>query len=534
MNKFRKYIGLWLAAALIISTIGAVPALADVETYDFTATNSVATTLDFQHATGMAPYTVPYETLYKYDNDNNVVLGLAESVEISDDGLTYIYTIRDDAYYNNGDKVVAADFEYGWKRLANPETAAPYGYLVYNVGIKNAYQVVYEGADVDTLGVTALDERRLQVEFDSILPFKELLLVFPQFAPVQQAWVEAAGDQYGQTPETAPLSAGSMYSVEWEKDVRNVWAKNPYYYDADSVTANTVTYIAASDNATAIMLWESGDVDYVTLTGDASALYEDDPAFVPQLQNSMHLIIPNINDDILKNLNFRYALALSFDKQDIADSIIKNGALPANYIVPAQYYYDANGVSFREAANATYLESNKELALEYFEKAKEELGQDTFEITIGYANTEVRAAIAQYIQQEIQNTLPGVTVNLAVETSAASRETLRNGDFQVYLWQWTGDYQDPTTYLDLWMTGNDYNYGGWSSEEYDALLQASYNEHALDHEARIQDLAQAEAVLLNDAGIIPVVQPTNAYLINADFEVPWCSKGFRWDHAEKK
>ena len=538
MKKFKKHIGIWLAAALIVGAFSVTSALADTETYDFTATSSVATTLDFDLATGMAPYTVPYETLYKYDNDNdnNVVLGLAESVEISEDGLTYIYTIRDDAYYNNGDKVVAADFEYGWKRLANPETAAPYGYLVYNAGIKNAYQVIYEGADVDTLGVTALDERTLKVEFDSVVAFKELLLVFPQFAPVQQAWVEAAGDQYGQTAETAPLSAGTMYALEWEKDVRNVWAKNPYYYDADSVTANTVTYVTAADNATSIMLWESGEVDYITLTGDSAALYEDDPAFVPKLMNTLYFLTPNVaTDELMQNANFRNALARAFDKQAIAEYVIKNGALAADYVVPDENYYDANGVSFREASGyAKYLETDKAAALEYFEKAKKELGQDTFELTLGYQNNETRAAVAQYIQQEIQNTLPGVTVTLAVDTTAAGREKLKALDFQLYLNVWNGDYQDATTYLDMWMTGNSYNYGGWSNEEYDALLQASYGEHALDPAARIQDLIHAEAALLNDAAVFPVIQPTNAYLINADFEVPWCTKGFRWDHAIKK
>jgi oligopeptide transport system substrate-binding protein len=228
------------------------------------------------------------------------------------------------------------------------------------------------------------------------------------------------------------------------------------------------------------------------------------------------------------------ALALSFDKQDIADNIIKNGALAANFAVPTAFAYDENGVSFREAANAAYLETNKELALEYYEKAKEELGEDKFTITLGYQNNETRAAVAQYIQQDIQNTLPGVTVNLAVEDMSAGRATLKAGDFQIYLNVWNGDYQDATTFLDMWMTGNSYNYGRWSSEEYDSLLKDSYNKDSLDPQARIKDLADAEAALLNDVGIIPIIQPTNAYLINSDFDVPWCTKGFRWDHAVKK
>ena len=502
--------------------------------YDFSTTSGVATTLDFHLASGMAPYTIPYETLYKYDNNNNVVLGLAESVDISADGLTYTYTIRNDAYYNNGEKVKAQDFEYGWKRLANPNTAAPYGYLVYNAGIKNAYSVIYEGADIDTLGIKALDEKTLLVEFDSVVPFKELVLVFPQFAPVSQAWVEKCGDQYGLTVETAPLSAGTMYAVEWEKDVKNVWAYNPYYYDVDSVTANTVTIIAAADNATAVMLWESGQVDFVTLSGDSAALYQNNPAFTPKLMSTLYYLTPNIGDALMQNYNFRMALALAIDKKDIADNIIKNGALPANFAVPTDFAYDSGGVSFREEANASYLETNKELALSYYEKAKQELGQDKFEIVLGYQSNETRAAVAQYIQQELQNTLPGVTVTLAVEKTAAGKETLRAGNFQIYLNVWNGDYQDATTFLDMWMTGNSYNYGRWSNVEYDRYLEDSYSKDSLDHAARIQDLINAEAVLLNDAAIIPIVQPTNAYLINADFDVPWCTKGFRWDHAVKK
>ena len=565
MRKTTKFVSVLLAAALVLGGLSGCSGSSDttkttasgtkksetttssenagsdtagsdtVERYDFTATSAVATTLDFHLATGMAPYTVPYETLYKYDNDNNVVLGLAESVDISEDGLTYTYTIRDDAYYNNGEKVTAYDFEYGWKRLANPDTAAPYGYLIYNVGIKNAYSVIYEGADLDTLGVKAIDERTLVVEFENVVPFKELILVFPQFAPVNQAWVEACGDQYGLTAETAPLSAGTMYAVEWEKDVKNVWAYNPYYYDVESVTANTVTYLAATDNSTAIMLWESGELDYVTLSGDSVALYEEDPAFTPRLLSSLYYLTPNVeSDEIMQNYNFRMAIALAFDKQDIADNIIKNGAFAADYIIPRDFAYDSNGVSFREAANDSFLETNKELALEYYEKAKKELGQDSFTITLGYQSDEQKAAIAQYIQQELQNTLPGVTVKLAVEQNAAGRETLKSCNFQIYLNRWNGDYQDATTFLDMWMTGNSYNYGRWSNAEYDQLLDDSYNKDSLNPEARIQDLIDAEAVLLNDVGIIPIAQPTSAYLINAEFDVPWCTKGFRWDHATKK
>lgn len=504
------------------------------ELYDFVdITILQASTFDLTMISGMSPYITAYEGLYKFDEDGNVALGLAESVDISDDGLTYTYKIRDDAYYNDGNKVTAYDFEYSWKRLANPDTGAVYGSLVDTVHIKNASDVLYNGADPDTLGVTATDENTLVVEFDSVLPYLEKVLVFPQFSPIKQEVYEQYGDQFGLTVESAEPSAGPFYVSSWD-DTHYTYVKNEYYYDADNVYTASVDYQVVTDTTTGIMLWESGNADYVALDKDTEDLYKDDPAYVLNWATTLSYVSVNLREDVLQNANLRKALALSFDKDSIAKSTLGNDAIAADFIIPEKFAYDSNGVSFRDNANQYFLEYNKEQALEYWEKAKEELGIDTLTLELAYTDYSYLPLVAQLLQSDIQTNLPGITIDLRLVPLSTRYSVLGNADYQIFLNTWTGDYDDASTYFDLWTSDNFYNFGGWSNEEYDALIYASNITDATNESARLQDLFAAEEIILDDVPIIPVSQSFGPALLNADFEVTNSIKGFLWQYARKK
>ena len=190
---------------------------------------------------------------------------------------------------------------------------------------------------------------------------------------------------------------------------------------------------------------------------------------------------------------------------------------------------------FRDAANATYLESDKALALEYYNKACEELGQNTFTFELLYDDAEDTRNIAQFIQSEIQSTLPGVTITLQVQPKNQRVEAMNNHQFELGLTRWGADYQDATTYLDMWTTGSSYNYGFYSNPEYDELMKKVNGEYATDLDARLEAMIEAEAIIMNDAGVLPVYQSTATYLTNTELEAPTTpSNMYIWRYEKKK
>lgn len=506
------------------------------DTFDMTFINNAdVATLDITYAEAAETLIVVQEisdTLYSYDENGILGLGLAESVTVSEDGLTYTFTIRD-TKWSNGAPLTAYDFEYSWKRLANPENGASYAYLLYVAGIKNAYSVCYEGADLDTLGVTATDDRTLVVELDRPVAYFPSVLRAPALGPLNQEYVESQGDQYGLGVEHV-ISVGPFIASEWEPGTgKIVLTKNPDYYNAENVELDSITYQTITDVQEQIMAWESGQTDEIQLSGDYVQQYENDPAYFNVLAARVAYIAPNTQNPYLANANLRLALALSFDKDAIAENILKDGSVAQNFALPENFAADENGVTIREASGKTYLETDKALAQEYFEKAKEELGTDTFTFELLYDDTESLSDIAQFIKSEIENNLDGVTIELKMQPKNARLELMNSGDFDLGITFWGADYQDGTTFLDLWTTENSYNYGKWSDAEYDELVRAVSGELANDNAARIQNMIQAEEIIMEQAGIIPVYQLGYAYLINADVKVVYTTEGFVYHYTKR-
>lgn len=498
--------------------------------------NAEVTTLDgslMTYANDMMVFTNTQTGLYAYDENGELGLGLAESVDISEDGMTYIYTLKD-ATWSDGTPITADDFEFSWKRLGDPQTGSAYGTMVYVAGIKNAADIYFNGADIETLGVTAIDDKTLKVELERPVPYLPSLLTGSYFMPINREFCLAQGDQYGLTKD-AVMYSGAFTISEWVPGGTTVvLTKNPNYYDAENVTVDKITFETIKDNQQMIMSWESQEVDQISISGDLVSQYADDPAYVPVSSTMVIYMTPNMLTPGLDNLNMRKALALCFDKQAICDSILKNGSYVADYFVAKDFAADENGVFFRDAANATYLETDKEAAREYYDKACEELGQDTFTFEILYTDTEANRNICQFLQSEIQTTLPGVTITLKPQTSKGKSELAKAHDFDIILGGWGADYQDATTYLDLFTSVNTPN-SSWQNDEYDALMDAVSGELAGDNQARIQNMIKAESILLNDAAIFPMYQQANSYLINPELNVPRSTTGsFLWRFATRK
>ena len=456
--------------------------------------------------------------LYELDAGGKPVPGLAESVDKSSDGLTLTYHLRD-VKWSNGTPVTANDFVFAWRRAVDPATASEYAFIVGIAGIKNADAVAAGEKPLEELGVTAVDDKTLKVELDVPVPYFESLMAFPTFYPVNQEFFEACGDQYASTPDTL-LSNGPFKITSYEPAATTITLeKNPDYWDADKVTLDGMKYQVIKDSQQAILAYQNGDLDVVTLSGEQVEQFQADPEFKNIMAGYLWYMSPNTKVAGLENLNLRKALSLCFDKEAVCNNILKDGSIPAYFAVPTLLATGPDGKDYRESAGSDYFKTDKAEALKYWEEAKKELGVESLTYNMIVEDTESAINVAQFLQSEIQTTLPGITINLEQMPKKNRVERMQQGQYELGLTRWGPDYADPMTYLDMWTTNSPNNYGFWSNTEYDTIIESSKKgELALDPEKRWSALVSAEKIVCDDAVILPVYQKGNAVMQKGNVE----------------
>ncbi|WP_156883236.1 peptide ABC transporter substrate-binding protein [Lacticigenium naphthae] len=451
--------------------------------------------------------------LYQVDADGNPIPALAETTDKSEDGLTYTFKIREDAEWTNGEPVTAQDFVYSWRRLANPETGSEYGYIMGIAGLENANEVLAGEKAPEELGVTALDEKTLEVKLANPVPYFESLMSFISFYPLNEEFMNEVGDQYGTSPDTL-LANGAFEITSYEPAATTIQLeKNESYYDAESIELEGMKYQVIKDSQQAMLSYQNGDLDLVTLAGEQVDLFKDDPEFVNTQAGYLWYISPNTLVEGLENENLRKALAMSFDKEQIAETVLKDGSSAADYVIPEGLATGPDGKDFRETAD-TYLAYDPEAATEAFEVAKEETGQDTFTFGLLVEDTESAINVSQVLKSQIEDTLDGVTIEIEQMPKKTRLDRMKQGDYDLGLTRWGPDYADPMTYLDLWVTDGSNNDGSWSNEEYDEIVFSAIDgDLSLDTEARWEALKEAEAIIMDEAGVLPVYQKGNAVMM---------------------
>lgn len=452
--------------------------------------------------------------LYQVDADGNPIPALAQSEEVSKDGLTYTFKIRDDANWSNGDPVTANDFVFAWQRAVDPEVASEYSFIVADVAlVKNGSAIVAGEKDKSELGVTAKDDKTLVVELESPVSYFNSLMYFPTFYPVNQKFFESCGDTYATSADTL-LACGAFKITQYEPAATSfALTKNDSYYAASDIALSGLNYQVIKDNQQALLSYQSGDLDVITVSGEQVEQVSSDPEFSTVNAGYLWYVSPNMASvKELNNLNMRMAINCAFDRDAVANNVVKDGSLAATFAVPDGLATGPDGKDFRETAKS-FQGTDKDLAKEYFDKACKELGQDTFEFEMVVDDDESAQNVAAFIQEEIQSTLPNIKITLKVEPKKQRVEDLQNGNFELGLTRWGPDYADPMTYLGMWYTNNPNNYGLWSNKEYDKLLdKCTTGDLAMDVEGRWSALHQAEELVMNDAVILPVYEKKNAVM----------------------
>ena len=465
----------------------------------------------------IADYT---DGLMQMDADGAAVPACAESYEVSEDGTTYTFHIREDAVWSNGDPVTANDFVFAWQRAVDPANASEYSYMLSDIGqIVNAAEIIAGEKDVSELGVTAVDDKTLEVQLNVPVSYFLSLMYFPTYYPVNQAFFESCGDTFATSPETT-LSNGAFVLTSYEPAATAFeLVKNEDYYDADKVQLAGLNYQVIQDSQQALMSYQNGDLDTTLLNGEQVDQVKDDPEFTSVGAGYLWYISPNIKEvPELANLNLRLAMTFALDRDSICNDVLKDGCAPTYTAVPPEFAAGPDGSDFSADqtmfADACAYDPDK--ALEYYEAAKTELGQDTFTFDMVVDADDAPQKVAQVVKEQLETTLPGMTINLTIEPKKQRVEDMQNGNFQLGLTRWGPDYADPMTYLGMWVTDNSNNYGFWSNADYDAIIaECTTGDLCTDPEGRWSALYDAEKIVMDEAVIFPLYTQCNAEMVSS-------------------
>lgn len=420
-----------------------------------------------------------YEGLYRFDEKNKLVPAAAKSHSVSEDGKVYTFKLDPNAKWSDGKPVTAENFRYAFERVI--KTNSPFAYLLEPVE-----------------KTTAVDDQTLRIELKRTTPYFLSMTTFGTYMPVREDIVKAEGDQFGTDPKTNVYN-GPFTFKKYQAEQGYTLAKNAEYADRKNVKIDEVDVKIIKDPMLAINLFESGDLDVAPLNSENVVTYKGKKEYNTFSDSRMFFIRMNEKTDALKDKQTRQAIDAAYDKKALTETLLGNGSLPADYIVPQELdpKYD----------NARQIELSYDAAV-----ANKVLAKQNLELTMLIEDDDVSKKIGEYIQGALKKQNVNVKLLSLPKKERLAREG--RGDYDLSLASWAPDYQDATTYLNLFTTGNPFNMMDYSNKQYDRLLKQAESE--LDQDKRLALLSKAESVLLDDQAISPVYQRKNAFLQNTE------------------
>lgn len=471
-----------------------------------------------------------FETLLTFDQDNNIIPGQAESYDVSDDGLTYTFHLRDGLKWSDGSDLTAEDFVYSWKHLADPATAAPYAADM--LAMVKGYEETAAG-NTDALAVSAPDAKTFVVELASPCVYFDKIVTHATMVPVKKDVVEAKGDQWSLTPDTY-ISNGPLKMIEWVPGSHITFAKNENYWDAESVTLNTLKFVLMEDANAAYSAYRTGEVMMIKdIPTDEIPSLQGTPDYHLDPRMATSYTIFNVKKAPFDNALVRRALSLAVDRDYIANTVMAGTVLPAtNFVGPGISDVEPDS-SFEEVTRKNnggdyFNVSNYEEDLKKAKKLLAEAGYPNGEgfPVIEYMTNEAgyNKPVAEYLQSA-WNEL-GVRMDIKIVEWSTFAPTRRAGDFQIARGGWIYDYDDPSNMLNLFTSESGNNDGKYSNPEVDSLLSQARD--TADKTEHYEKLHEAEKMIMEDAAISPLVYSSDFYLQKPELKGTWHSSYGYW------
>lgn len=484
------------------------------------STTAPLDTIDISKSTGFGQTGNVFESFYRLGKNGKPTAGLAKTGTVSKDGKTWTFKIRD-SKWSNGDPIVAQDFVYSWRRSLNPKTASPYAYLFS--GVKNADAIIAGKKSPNALGISAPDKKTVVVKLNRPIAYFRVLMAYPLFGPQNEKVVKKYGNRYA-TKAQYQVYSGPFKIKGWN-GTNDTWSfvKNNDYWDKKVVKLNKINYQVVKSNNTGYQMYQQGKLDLTPLSSEQVKNLKSNNDFTQYPYSLVRFLLYNfkdknaVNRKALNNKNIRWALSLSIDRDIVTKKVLGNGStLPKGFVANDLAANPKTGIDFaKEQAVKNTVDYNPALAKKYWQKGLQEIGQKSLTFDVLSSNDEADSdQLTQYLQSQWTKELKGIKINITNIPDKSTTSRAQQGNFDIYLSHWGGDFNDPMTFMQIPMTGTSYNYGKWSNSEYDNLVKKAGNQDANNPDTRWNDLISAAKIVNSNQAITPIYQQTTAYLQN--------------------
>ena len=454
-----------------------------------------------------------FEGLVTYSTeDGSLIPGEAESWEISDDGLTYTFTLREGLKWSDGSAHTAQDYVYAMKRILDPNTEAKY--VDFLLGYVEGAEEYYADNSIgfDKVGVSAPDDNTFVFTLKAPAPYWIDVLTMWTFSPVQEATVEANGERWTASADTY-VTNGPFRMAEINMGESFVLEKNPYYYDADEVNLDKITFRFISDLGTSLMAYENGDIDGMSSipTTDMARLKAEDAGVVMTPSYGTVWYDFNCAKAPFDNVLVRKAFSQAVDRLAIIEDVVQTEADPAySFMSPG---YVVNGVDLMDDADDNELseEADVEAARETLAEAGYPNGEGFPEITLSYYSNETVGKVVEALARQLQDAL-NVKIKISNADWAVYYADILAGNYDFGAMGWSGDYVHPMTFLALFVTGDANNNVFYSNPEYDKLVAMAAN--MTDAEEAFEVMQEAEALAASEYPVLPLYYKANTMLMH--------------------
>ena len=450
------------------------------------------------------------EGLYRLNAKHEPEPALAESYKVSDDKLTYTFTLRDGLKWSNGTALTAKDFVFSWLKQMSTDATNGYSFIMTDY-IVNGAEYLDNKAKAEDVGVKALDDKTLEVKLKQPTPYFVRLTVLPMFFPLNEEYVKSQGANFGLKADNM-IYCGPYTLSAYDPASGSTLKKNDSYWDAANVKVPNVSVRIIKEQATALNAYKSGELSRVVLSSSDVPAMKSSAEFSSTSEFRTTYLQYNLTNKAVSNKNIRLALGYAVDRKTLTDVVLADGSAPATGLIANSMYGDGKK-SFRELnGDITTFDAAK--AKEYWDKGVKELGSAP-SLTLLTEDDSVTKTIATYVQGEFKKNL-GIDVKIDSKTKKAKNQLMDDNNFQMAITGWGADYDDAMTYMDLWTNGTPYR-GNYKSQAYNALIADAKKQ--TDDAKRLQDMLTAEKTLIsNDAVVSPLYYRGFAYLTKPNVE----------------
>ena len=447
-----------------------------------------------------------YEGLATENEKGDIVPGVAEKWDISKDGLTYTFYIRPNAKFSDGSTITAEDAVFSVQRLVDPKNASPYAELISMV--KNAQNITTGKTKPEELGVKALNPTTVQFTLTKSTPYFLKLVAFANLAIVKKANVEKYGDQFTQPGNL--VSSGAYKLKHWKIGDKITNERNTNYWNNNKTVVDTVNYFPISDVNTELQMFQTGQLDftYDIPTDKFQDLKKNlgKQLFAKPFLSMYFIDFNNSIAPFKDNPKLRQALAMAIDKKILAEKVTGRGEVPSYDIVPF-------GVAGYKQQNYSWEKLTAAQRLAEAQRLFKEAGyskENPLTISFSYNTNALHKKVAIAISSMWEQNL-GVKLSLINQEWKVFLTERNNAKFVTARDGWQADYNDPSTFLDLFLSTNPQNNPKYKNPKYDEFIKKASFEH--NPEKRAQILQQASLIMMNDYPVIPLYTYVTTHLV---------------------